>query len=356
VKLDAEVVSEYDQGSIMTSKRNDSIVELRRSLLLGGVVGATAVVSKTAQADTAFTNFAFRTKAAPASRTMPERLSDVQNVKDWGALGNGAHDDTGAIQNAINYCINNGTGGYYGGTVFFPPGFYKVTSLYVGTDNATYQSARVRLIGSGREATFLRPTAANWCISKGGKTYECIEAIENVNCWGGSLGSVQITGSNISIVSVRFSGTFGIDATQATNAYICNCSGAGASPGSANAGPAKGQAFCPDGTIGIALGSGCFAYDCRPINFDVAIALSGSGANAISTSADTCNTGYRMGWGVSSNVATEIAAIGCTIQGGQTERTNCSYELYNCDGCAIFGCEGSGTIGLPFESKIDHGS
>jgi hypothetical protein len=63
-----------------------------------------------------------------------------------------------------------------------------------------------------------------------------------------------------------------------------------------------------------------------------------------------------MGWGVSSNVATEIAAIGCTIQGGQTERTNCSYELYNCDGCAIFGCEGSGTIGLPFESKIDHGS
>jgi hypothetical protein len=36
---------------------------------------------------------------------MPDRLSDIINVKDWGALGNQVANDTAAIQAAINYSL-----------------------------------------------------------------------------------------------------------------------------------------------------------------------------------------------------------------------------------------------------------
>jgi hypothetical protein len=49
----------------------------------------------------------------------------VVNVLDFGAVGNGTTDDTAAIQAAINSInVTNG-----GGTVFFPNGVYKTTSM-----------------------------------------------------------------------------------------------------------------------------------------------------------------------------------------------------------------------------------
>lgn len=44
-------------------------------------------------------------------------------VKNFGAIGDGVTDDTGAIQNAIDY-----VGSYLGGRIFFPAGSYKITS------------------------------------------------------------------------------------------------------------------------------------------------------------------------------------------------------------------------------------
>jgi len=321
---------------------------MQRRLFLAGVLSALGLrPPRTAQADTTFTDFRFTARGAPTARTLPDRLSDVQNVKDWGALGRGSHDDTSAIQGAIDHCIKQGTDGHYGGTVFFPPGKYKVSSLAVGTNDAAYSRAGVRIVGSGRECTVIEPHAANWAISSGGRTYECIETIENIQLNAGRLGSIQITGSNIRIVSVRFNGKFGIDATQANGAYIADCSGLYSGPNSADAGPGYGQAFLASGSIGIALGNNCIAYDCRPGLYDVDIALSGYGANALSCSGDNANIGFRMGWGVSASVAAEIPAVGCTIQGGQTEQTNVSYELYNCDSCAVFAGRFGGNAGLP---------
>src|SRR5215813_7605157 len=86
-------------------------LDIPRRLFLGSAVGALALrPSRRAQADTAFTNFRFAATGAPAARTMPERLSDVINVKDWGAVGNNTGDDSTAIQNAIDYCISLGGG------------------------------------------------------------------------------------------------------------------------------------------------------------------------------------------------------------------------------------------------------
>jgi hypothetical protein len=48
-------------------------------------------------------------------------LADIYNVKDYGAIGNDIHDDTAAIQAAINDTFSTGI-------IFFPPGVYKITS------------------------------------------------------------------------------------------------------------------------------------------------------------------------------------------------------------------------------------
>ena len=69
-------------------------------------------------------------------RTLPVRLNDIYNVKDYGAVADvgtvgfaSAHDDTAAIQATIN-----DTG--LAGVIFFPPGIYKITSPIVAPDRA----------------------------------------------------------------------------------------------------------------------------------------------------------------------------------------------------------------------------
>ena len=102
---------------------------LRRRQFLGSAAGALAITSPpTAQADTVFTSFSFAATGAPTARTMPDRLNDIINVKDWGAIGNNRANDTSA---AIDYAISQG-----GGKVFFPPGSYILTRpLVVGSSN-----------------------------------------------------------------------------------------------------------------------------------------------------------------------------------------------------------------------------
>lgn len=49
------------------------------------------------------------------------------NVKDYGALGDNSHDDTSAIQTAVN-ALKVMAPNSRGGCLYFPPGIYKVTS------------------------------------------------------------------------------------------------------------------------------------------------------------------------------------------------------------------------------------
>lgn len=69
-------------------------------------------------------------------------FQQVFSVRDFGAKGDAANDDTTAIQTAINVAasaINNINGGY----VYFPPGAYKITA-------ALNVPALVSIIGAGR--------------------------------------------------------------------------------------------------------------------------------------------------------------------------------------------------------------
>jgi hypothetical protein len=106
----------------------------KRTLSAGLGVGALALLAPRASADTPFSSFAFRATGAPTARTLPDRLGELTNVKDFGATGDGSTDDTNAIQAAVNKL----------GTIYFPPGQYRLTRPVILQGDQQYN-----LVGAG---------------------------------------------------------------------------------------------------------------------------------------------------------------------------------------------------------------
>ena len=111
----------------------------RRMLLgmgmgMGMGVGAIALAARRAEADVPFSSFAFAATGSPTARTMPDRLAEIKNVKDFGARGLGSTDDTAAIQAAVNW-----SPGPNRGTIYFPVGMYRITAPI------TFQTAPINL-------------------------------------------------------------------------------------------------------------------------------------------------------------------------------------------------------------------
>ena len=123
---------------------NQQSIPRRNMLLAGAAVGALAVPQE-ASADTAFTTFPFKATGGTVPRTLPDRLNDEVNVKEWGA-GRGG-DDGPLIQAAIDYAMHT----FGGGTVKIPPGNYNIGAP--GLQNNI--GPGIRLIGSGRHCTNL---------------------------------------------------------------------------------------------------------------------------------------------------------------------------------------------------------
>lgn len=74
------------------------------------------------------------------------------NVKDYGALGDGSHDDTTAIQAAINFAFGSPSGHILNAkankTLYFPPGDYKILSVLTITG-----VQGIQMVGAGRMTT-----------------------------------------------------------------------------------------------------------------------------------------------------------------------------------------------------------
>ena len=79
------------------------------------------------------------TSSAPAGDWSVAGIYDVKNK--YGAVGDGVSDDTDNIQNALNAAGNAG-----GGTVWFPPGTYKVTSWMTIPNYVTLAGVRWKSI------------------------------------------------------------------------------------------------------------------------------------------------------------------------------------------------------------------
>jgi hypothetical protein len=59
----------------------------KRALSAGLGLGALALLAPRASADTPFTAYPFPSAGAPTPRTMPDRLAEIKNVRDFGAIG-----------------------------------------------------------------------------------------------------------------------------------------------------------------------------------------------------------------------------------------------------------------------------
>ena len=81
------------------------------------------------------------TGAVNRVRTIAPNLANygVVNVKDFGAVGDGVHDDTAAIQAAIDYASTNAE------TVYIPCGKYKITSTI---------NVKTNILGGGYQRDF----------------------------------------------------------------------------------------------------------------------------------------------------------------------------------------------------------
>lgn len=109
---------------------------LRRRIILPTLIGlaGAAALSTKAKSDQLFTSFAFPATGGTTARTMPDRLADIVNVKDYGAVGDGSNDDYPAVQAAFDAAF--GTAGsphglansYQNRSVFFPNGKYLFNS------------------------------------------------------------------------------------------------------------------------------------------------------------------------------------------------------------------------------------
>ena len=108
-----------------------------------------------------FTNYAFQ--ASPGNtqqvlRTLPDRLNDIINVKDFGAKGDGVTDDTAAINAAIDYIYTIAPStSDHGAVLFFPPGTYPIIGqFFLDRDPAIKgHLAYYGIVGSGRDVTKL---------------------------------------------------------------------------------------------------------------------------------------------------------------------------------------------------------
>lgn len=259
-------------------------------------------------------------------RTMPDRLADIINVKDWGATGDNSTDDSNAIQAAVAQAIKQG-----GGQVFFPPGAYMIGAggggaVAVGSEDS---SIRVDIIGCGSGTTILKGS-----ISKGANTYDNVGTIRQIRIYYG----LTLTGSG----QIVMDSLCNIDASGATHASIQGVSGVN-SPGTADS-----PSFST--TIGLSLGDNCIAENCRYQGCQYAYALSGRAPMLINCSCETNGTGVRVGW----SPGGAKTAYGFAILGQEQERCDYGIDLYDCSGGLVSGGNNQAQIASQTEAAIDN--
>lgn len=132
-----------------------------------------------AEADANFTN-------------LNTKLAEFISVKDSGATGDGATDDTTAIQSAITLALASTTGA----TLYFPPGIYLISSTLTA-DGTLNSSAKLNIAGAGIGATTIKCKAGfsgssilHFGPGASSTTRTTLGGVRNLSLDGNNLGTV----------------------------------------------------------------------------------------------------------------------------------------------------------------------
>ena len=98
-------------------------------------------------------NLPITATGSTASRTLAVRFSDIFNVQDFGAVGDGVTNDLTAIRAAITAAAG-------GGTVFFPPGTYLAETTPSSATLFPVSTSNITIRGSGKKASIIKSSAA----------------------------------------------------------------------------------------------------------------------------------------------------------------------------------------------------
>lgn len=146
----------------------------------------------------------------------------VRNAKSFGAKGDGATDDSGAINSAISALASAG-----GGVLFFPAGTYVVKA------NILLKS-KVSLAGIGRGATTIKAASGVTTAPLTATTGNAIEDVVirdltvdgNASAFATNIFGISVTkGSRVRITNVQVKNTYhiGIYGTECSDFAVDNC-------------------------------------------------------------------------------------------------------------------------------------
>ena len=135
---------------------------------------------------TAFLAILLFLAVVPAAVVSAQMAAQGYNVRRFGAVGNGKHLDSPAINRAIAACHANG-----GGTVEFPAGIYLCGSIHLKSNIDLHLEPGAEILGAPISLGAYDPAEAfaGKAYQDGGHTY-----FHNSLIWGENLKNVAITG------------------------------------------------------------------------------------------------------------------------------------------------------------------
>ena len=149
---------------------------------------------------------------APVTRTLQERLDEIVNIKSFGATGDGATDETVAIQRAIDQLyINNSTKGTEQSRVrlYIPAGLYKVSgTIYIPPYTTIYGDGidKTKFNMTGNAAVFQTvngsSVAGNYADDS---TSTTLNQASNIHLEGFTVSTTSATSPAIKLQSVKSS-------------------------------------------------------------------------------------------------------------------------------------------------------
>ena len=225
------------------------------------------------------------------------------NVRDFGAVGDGAHDDTAAIQNAIN------TAGPLMAGVYLPPGTYMVSRSLV-------LSGGMQLIGSGHMASILQ-------LQNGANCDILTTPNDGVQRYGLELRNFGIKGNAANQTMGDAIHLFGMNECNIFNVYILDPYGSGIHVGDPT------QAAGMYNTVPMIT-------NCKLRGLENT--STGHGIFLDTGSSDAILNGNDVGWFSSGGGITLSSHDGSVLSGNNCWQCKNGFYFYLVSRCRIVGC------------------